>query len=341
MAASLPLSSRFVQSILDALSAHIAVLSEDGVIVTVNRAWRDFGVANALRDPNFLVGGSYLEVCERAEGEGADVARAAARGIRAVMRGKRPEFELEYPCHSRLEQRWFVLRATAFENQGSRWTVLAHENITARKKAELEQVRLAAELRHRVKNTVAVVQSIARQTIGGDAPAADAAATFHARLNALARAHALLTEAGRTALNIEAVVEGALEPFRARDPELVRVGGPEAMLAAQTASTLTLVLHELATNAAKYGALSVPGGRVEVMWTTSGSAGAQPLSLTWQEIGGPDVEPQPRRGFGSLMIERSIAHELGGSARLEFLPGGVRCSLVLPDAAAAGAQRRD
>jgi two-component sensor histidine kinase len=211
--------------------------------------------------------------------------------------------------------------------------VLAHENLSARKRAELEQLRLAAELRHRVKNTVAVVQSIARQTLRSDAPAA--AETFHARLNALARAHTLLTEAGRTALDIGAVVEGALEPFRAREPAPLRVAGPELTLDAQAASTLTLVLHELATNAAKYGALSVPGGQVDVTWTTGGEAGDAPVSLTWQESGGPAVEPQPRRGFGSLMIERSIAHELGGRATLEFLPAGVRCRVEIPPAGSA------
>lgn len=323
MLGSLLPSAGFVQSILDALAAHIAVLNHDGVIVAVNRAWRDFGVANALRDPNFLVGGSYLSACERAEGESAGQARAAADGIRAVMRGERPGFELEYPCHSPAEQRWFILRTTVFENDGGRWTVLAHENITARKLAELEQKRLADELRHRVKNTVAVVQSIARLTLGADASTAQA---FHARLDALARAHSVLTEAGRTALSTRSVIESALEPFKARDPDTVRLSGPELMLDSQTASTLTLMLHELATNAAKYGALSVPGAHVEVTWT---AAGPGRLGLIWQEIDGPAVHSPTRRGFGTLMIERSATHS-GGVAMLEFLPAGVLCRLEIP-----------
>ncbi len=129
-------SKRFLQSTLDALSAHIAILDENGAIIAVNAAWSQFARQNAFPGSDFGIGANYLELCAAATGECAEEASAVARGIRAVMAGESEEFLLEYPCHSLQEPRWFVVRVTRFQGAGPVRIVVAHENITARKRAE-------------------------------------------------------------------------------------------------------------------------------------------------------------------------------------------------------------
>jgi PAS domain S-box-containing protein len=137
-------SQRFFQSAFDALSAHIAILDEWGTIIVVNAAWRRFAMANRLMMPAEGVGGNYLRLCEAAGGEGAEEAHAVAAGIRRVMAKEQEAFTLEYPCHSPTEQRWFIVRVTRFEGEGPVRVVVAHENITDRKRAEEAHQRLAS-----------------------------------------------------------------------------------------------------------------------------------------------------------------------------------------------------
>ena len=141
-------SHQFLQSTLDALSSHIAILDRNGVILSVNAVWNRFAVANEHTLGWLGAGGNYLEVCDRSEGECAEEAPAVASGIRAVLAGEQEEFNLEYPCHSPREQRWFIVRVTRFGEGDARRVVVAHENITARKQGE---VRLRAAL-HEVES---------------------------------------------------------------------------------------------------------------------------------------------------------------------------------------------
>jgi two-component sensor histidine kinase len=134
--------------------------------------------------------------------------------------------------------------------------------------------------------------------------------------------HGLLTAADWRGASLRDLVAAELAPYEGR----VTVGGPEVMLPPNAALSLALALHELATNALKYGALSVPEGRVEVRWSLEGGR----LQLAWREGGGPLVAPPARRGFGSLLVERSVAHNLGGTARLEFRPEGLAYEVELP-----------
>ncbi len=129
-------SRRFLQSTLDALSAHIAILDEAGVIIAVNAVWNRFAQSNAQSGARLGVGVNYLEVSDGSQGECAEEAPAVARGIRAVLAGEAEEFQLEYPCHSPQEKRWFIVRVTRFGDGGTRRIVVAHENTTARKQAE-------------------------------------------------------------------------------------------------------------------------------------------------------------------------------------------------------------
>jgi PAS domain S-box-containing protein len=144
--ATLRESRRFLQSTLDALSAHIAILDESGTIIAVNSAWRRFGAANSLRSPEHALGVNYLAVCDAAAACGAESASEVAAGIRAVMDGSRESFHWEYPCHAPDEQRWFVVRVTRFSDPGPLHIVVAHEDISARRRAEI--TRAAVEVRY-------------------------------------------------------------------------------------------------------------------------------------------------------------------------------------------------
>lgn len=197
-------------------------------------------------------------------------------------------------------------------------------DITERKRWEAHQQLLVGELNHRVKNTLAIVQSLSHQTFRPDTPPTEAIAAFEGRLQALAAAHSLLTRENWEAASISDIVDGALSPFCERDR--CSREGPEVRLPPQTAVSLTLALHELATNAAKYGALTPGDGAVSVRWTHDSDL----LKLSWRESGGPPVAAPSRRGFGTRMLERALARELGGSVVLRYEPTGVVCEIEAP-----------
>jgi two-component system CheB/CheR fusion protein len=176
-------------------------------------------------------------------------------------------------------------------------------------------------LNHRVKNSLATVQAIAFQTLKGDTPLAEARSRFEARLIALSRAHNLLTEQNWEGAGLERVVRDSVEHL-AGDCRF-RIEGPGLWLAPRSALALALALHELGTNAAKYGALSVDGGVVDVVWQEADGI----FRLDWKERGGPAVVAPTRRGFGSRLIEQGLGADLGGEARIAFEPDGLRCTV--------------
>jgi PAS domain S-box-containing protein len=194
----------------------------------------------------------------------------------------------------------------------------------ARRKAEEAKELLLGESRHRIRNTLATVQAVASQTLRDGA--ADGRESFLARLRALGEAHEVLTTENWDRAPLREVVERAIKPFRTSDHDRFLVEGPPVWLPAQASLTLTLCLHELATNAVKYGALSNGTGQVHLSWQPCNDAGdRRKVSLTWQEAGGPAVAAPERKGFGSLLIESSGDGESG----IEYCPGGVRCRLNL------------
>jgi two-component sensor histidine kinase len=186
---------------------------------------------------------------------------------------------------------------------------------------------LINELNHRVKNTLATVQSIASQTFRSSVKTGDARRKFEARLSSLGRAHNILSEQKWESAEVGDIVVSVLEPHATADKSRLRVSGPIARLAPSTALMLSMVLHELATNATKYGALANDSGKVAVEWKT---LSGKRLRLTWKETGGPPAQPPERKGFGSLLIEQAFAAQVGGSATLEYVPDGVFCSLECP-----------
>ncbi|MGE5721469.1 MAG: sensor histidine kinase [Sphingomonadales bacterium] len=208
---------------------------------------------------------------------------------------------------------------------------LAHERRESAAAEARRQRLLTQELNHRIKNMLATVQAIASQTLGRAAIPPEARQAFDARLAALARAHDLLTRAAWSEAAFEDLVTSALAPFD--NGKCFRINGPALSLPSQHAVAMALGLHELATNAVKYGALSVPDGSVDLSWSIEGGR----FRLTWIERDGPKVAAPAASGFGTRLLERALAVELGGSVRLEYPADGARCEIEapLPDTATA------
>jgi two-component sensor histidine kinase len=193
-----------------------------------------------------------------------------------------------------------------------------------------EKDLLIGELNHRVKNTLATVQSIASQTLRNASTINHASSAIESRLIALSHVHNVLTDRSWAHVGLHDIVGQALEPYRSRGECRITIEGERLQIAPRMALALSMALQELATNAVKYGALSNGVGQISVEWTVSGEAPSRRLHLTWQEVEGPPVSTPKRRGFGTRLIERSLAQDLGGDVRIEFAPQGVVCSVDAP-----------
>ena len=204
----------------------------------------------------------------------------------------------------------------------------------ARAAAEEHRTLLLREMNHRIKNILAAVQAIANQTFKGQATA-DSLRVFGSRLSAMATAHDLLVTRNWESAEVKRTIEAALAPFGLDRPGRFSLDGPPVRITAKAALALSMALHELSTNAAKYGALSAPDGHVAIRWRLAADpeSGAERFHLSWTESGGPLVSEPERRGFGSRLIETALAGELTARAELAFLPGGL-CFTLDADAAA-------
>jgi two-component sensor histidine kinase len=197
-------------------------------------------------------------------------------------------------------------------------------DLTERKQAEERLKVMVAELNHRVKNTLATVMTIASQTFHATSSPEAFREAFQGRLKALAKTHDILNRTCWTGVRLRELVNEELAPLIGGDERRIELSGDDIVLGPIAAVTLGMAFHELAVNAAKYGALSVPDGRIQVSWQ-AGAAGR--LRLTWRETAGPRVHPPSRRGFGSKMIEQVLSSELRGEVRLDFPPQGLRCTM--------------
>lgn len=214
--------------------------------------------------------------------------------------------------------------AVAMDN--ARLHEAAKVEIEQRTRAEAAMELLLNEIRHRVKNTLAMVQAIAMQTFRST-PVTERDA-FVARLRALSEAHDLLTQKNWDTISAGETVERALRPFLDRNRTRIVFAGPDVRLPAAKALLIAMVLHELGTNAVKYGALSDENGKVDLRWDVTELDGKTRLRLSWREHDGPRVEPPTRAGFGSRMLERALRSERG-DARIEFPPEGVICTIEM------------
>ena len=304
------------RAIFDTAVDAIVVIDEVGIIGAMNpAAERLFGYASdeAIgRNVNMLMAEPYRSAHDgylaryRATGERRII------GIGRAVTGQRRDgstFPLE-------------LSVAEWAAEGERFFTGIMRDVTERTRAERLQRLMVNELNHRVKNTLATVQAVATHTLRNAASTDEARLQLNERLQALAEAHDTLTRENWEGASLSDIVEAAVRAHGAA--ARVQAGGPQVRLRPKLAVSLALALHELVTNAAKYGALSVEGGRVDIAWR---GGGGEPLVLEWREGGGPPVSPPRRRGFGSRMID-SLARDMAGEARLDFRPEGLTCTIL-------------
>jgi len=208
--------------------------------------------------------------------------------------------------------------------------VITFIDVTAIIRAEERQRLLLSELQHRVRNTLGVVRSIVRRSAETSTSVDDYASHLDGRLNAFARTQALVTRDPEGGVDLEYLLVEELLGYNAREGDQLHVSGPPVRVQPKAAETFALAIHELATNAIKYGALSQPGGRVDVSWQIDGNAGSSQLIFDWRERGGPRVEPPPRKGFGSELLERTLAFELKSKTTLTYDASGLQCTIAIP-----------
>lgn len=239
--------------------------------------------------------------------------------------------EMVVECHLKTpsqESRWVELRGQVSRDLVDQAVLMSGVglDITARKDAEEHRKLLARELSHRVKNSLATAQAVFLQSLRSAETIKDAEERAMGRIQALSRAQDALTQEGWSTATLREVVDMSLKPFQTGK---IRIAGPRLVLGARAVLTLTLALHELATNSMKYGALSSEQGSVTITWDIE--PGEQPaVRFHWSEMGGPKVTPPARRGFGSRVIEDTVRVEIRGTAQLDFHPDGVRYEIVAP-----------
>jgi PAS domain S-box-containing protein len=224
------------------------------------------------------------------------------------------------------EERWCYGTAASTADASGRIVRISGVtvDITDRKQAEDRQMLLAREIDHRAKNALALVQSIVRLTRAKDV--ATYVTAVEGRINALSRVHTVLSQSRWQAVNLRGLIDEEIAPYRTQDSEKISANGPEILLEPAPAQTLALALHELVTNAAKYGALSTVTGRIALNWELK----ADTLTLFWDETGGPPIMPPSSPGFGTRIITASIERQLGGKTTFDWRPEGLHFVLSIP-----------
>jgi PAS domain S-box-containing protein len=218
--------------------------------------------------------------------------------------------------------RWLAYRLFPLEDGMG----IVFRDITDRKRAEEQRDLLVGELHHRVNNIIATVQAIAAQTFRSSDSDASAREAFMARLVNLGHIHTALTKEDWTGVALRDLILPILEPYGVLENQRCSVSGPDIRVQSKSAVALSMALHELSTNAAKYGALSVEGGHVAIDWTATDGQ----FCLRWRERGGPLVSPPKRKGFGSTMIERVLSEQLEGSVTMSYDVDGLVCLIDAP-----------
>lgn len=302
----------------------------DGFIFWYNRRWFDY-TGTTLED---MQGWGWRKVQHPEH-----VERVVARIQRSWDTGE--PWEDTFPLRGADGQyRWFLSRARPIADAAGRIVLWFGTNtdVTEQRQAEELRLLLAREVDHRAKNALTVVQALLRATPAHDVAVKRYAQAVAGRVAAMARAHGLLSMERWTGANLGALAREELAPYASGEPGRVRLDGPALRLSPDVAQSLSMLLHELATNAAKYGALSQAGGRVELVWRQDGTADDAGLRLDWRESGGPPVtEPvSGRRGFGSRLIEMTMS-QLGGTADFAWHAEGLACSVRLPARCLGGA----
>ena len=306
------------EKIVDTVREPLLILQEDLRVQSANRAFYDcFGVEPAETEGRMIyqLGHGQWDIPQ----------------LRRLLSEVLPDdgffegFEVEHEFPT-IGHRVMLLNARRVNHL--QLILLAIEDITERRRTKQEREMLVAELNHRVKNLFAVVRALVTQ--GDGVRSAEASRqVLLGRMDALARTHDLLFESHWRGAGLDSLA-GALQPFAGERAESIQVEGPPVELNARQALSVSLVLHELATNAAKYGALSTPAGRVRLSWQIEPSDEGRRVRLRWEERGGPPVNAPQEVGFGTQLIRRAFGFELDGTADLAFEPEGLRLEATFP-----------
>lgn len=323
----LPANAAFqpsAEDLLELVGDGIVSTDENGIILSFNRAAEDmFGYPRdqVIGRPVENLMPERFRVTHRQEvGTYASSAsgRARSMGQRREVVGRRRS-GVEFPLEATLSRQVIAERTVL---------MVVVRDVTDRHVLEEHRRLLAAELAHRMQNNLAVVTSIISLTARGKNSVQEYQRALQGRLGAIARANESLVRGTWSGTSLLDLLAAELAPFNDPKSGNVALDGPHVIIPSALALTLALVIHELATNAVKYGALSVAEGRLDVVWAFA--RGEDQLVLDWRESGGPEVSAPAKRGFGSELIERSIARSVGGDVRLDFAPEGLRCRISVP-----------
>jgi len=314
--------SAFLNSVLSASSDCIKVLDLEGHILFLSEG----GFAVMEVDDFAAIRGKYWP-----DVWGADERPLAQQAVAEAAAGGVGRFQGPVATLKGTPKYWDV-RVTAIRGpDGKPQQLLAiSRDITLEQNASEMTRTLSRELQHRVKNSLGMVTAIINQTFRTQHSSADIRAVLLSRIAALTHAQDALTAGNWQTASIESVIAAALAPHRSGTGRFELIG-PDLTLSAKQALSLTLALHELATNAAKYGALASDHGHIRLVWSV-GNGAAAAFVLQWQEVGGPPVTQPRRRGFGSRLIEQIVPADFGGKARIEYKPAGVVYELTAPAA---------
>jgi PAS domain S-box-containing protein len=322
-AEQLAAAERFTRSILEQATNAIIVLAPDGSITHASWMAEDL----AEQSP---IGRAFSQAFPLEAYNTADtlLERFSAKELDHALATK-PFHGVEVKFRSeRLSKRVFLLSAGPLldEKKMSVGSIVTLTEITERKHAEEQQATIAAELNHRFKNMLSLVQSLAAQTVRSSETLENFNDAFSGRLQALASAHDLLTQTRPSGIGLSELVTSILAPFRSRD-ERIKASGSQIALPADAVILLAMALHELTTNAVKYGALSNATGHVDIAWRLV-EQNRSHVELTWQESGGPTVRRRAA-GFGTKLIDR-VLRDLGAKTEIKFDPQGLRCTVAFP-----------
>jgi PAS domain S-box-containing protein len=320
--AELLTDAAFTRSVLANSTAAIQVLDLDARIEFMSPGALQ---AMEVEDAEAIIGTSWLAFWH----EDAEAHVQAAAAIDAAKDGKFGVFEGSRRTRQGQPGWWEVTVSPILGPSGrpARLLVIGRDS-TARKRAEQSQQILLQELHHRVRNMLAMVMAITSQTLSRARSISEGRLAVEQRLMALAEAHNLVRDGGAEGANLRQIINGAIQPYNAEPPRFA-ISGADTSLSSHAALAIAMALHELCTNAVKYGALSTESGKVDIAWRIDDAR----FHLRWRERGGPAVEPPARRSFGMRVIEASFRDQLGGEVDISFEPAGVVCVVEAPLAA--------
>lgn len=317
--------SEQLRAMFEQAPGFVAILSgPEHLFQLANEAYRD------LVGKRDLAGKSVSEALPEVVEQGFVDLLTTVHKSGAAYVGRREKVVLQNDPHRRGHERFldFIYQPIFTDGGHVSGIFVQGHDVTQQVLAEEHQKLLINELNHRVKNTLAIVQSLATQTFRNAKCLETARATFTARLSALASAHSLLTVHNWEAAGLAETIHAAVAATVGSDVNRIRAKGPDATLPPQGVMSVAMIIHELSTNAIKYGALSVETGRVDVTWTSRPVEEHFEIVLNWNERGGPPVAPPERKGFGTRLIQRGISSDLKSDVEMNFAPEGLRCRIT-------------